>query len=104
MKIVLRTFMVSIAVATLLVGCGSSSMEEQLDWITKWNSPINYEEQLTMLNQCIKEAGIRSIMEELSSKQRQVLDDCELNYILVQAEQEGVVLDEDVILDNIIML
>ena len=88
--------------ALVLTGCGSSSEEDQLAWMQNWNSFANYEQKLALINTCFEQAGIKNMMEEMSSSQSKMFDECELEFIEILAENEGVTLDQDVIKANLI--
>ncbi len=98
----IKLALITAVVAMTLTGCGSSSQEDQLNWIVKWKN--NYEQNMKMLSVCFKEAGVRSMTQQLSKQQNKVINECEISYITEAAEDEGVSLDSETIQNNIIQL
>ncbi|MGI2174573.1 hypothetical protein [Shewanella ulleungensis] len=88
--------------AFVLVGCGSSSEEDQLAWIYSWNKSIDFEAKMKMLNSCFKEAGVKSKTKLMTDAQVAIMDECELDYIIALAETEGVNLDRELLDANTI--
>jgi hypothetical protein len=91
-------------VTTALTGCGSSTEEEQLTWLTTWNSMNNYDEKIKMLNVCFKEAGVKNMMKSMSKNQQKIVNECELSYITDKADDDGISLDREILAANILQL
>ncbi len=88
-------------VATALAGCGSSTQEEQIAWLNSWNSFDKHEEKLKMLSVCFKEAGVKSMTQQISKQQNEVVNECELSYISEMADKDGISLDRQTLKNNI---
>ncbi|MDO6639349.1 MULTISPECIES: hypothetical protein [unclassified Shewanella] len=90
--------------AMVLVGCGSSSEEDQLVWIQNWNNSLNVEAKMKMLNTCFKEAGVKSMTMEMTDAQNQIVNQCELDYVIELAEKDGINLDRELLAANTLQL
>ncbi|RKF13677.1 hypothetical protein DBZ36_18060 [Alginatibacterium sediminis] len=99
-----RNLLLVAATCSLLMACNSSTQDEQLAWINDWDSFARYEQKMEMLNNCFKQANVRSMSEEMSAKQQRTFNSCELNSIVEIAEDEGIYLDAELLQANIIQL
>ncbi|PMG27414.1 hypothetical protein BCU94_18945 [Shewanella sp. 10N.286.52.C2] len=90
--------------AMVLVGCGSSSEEDQLVWIQNWNNSLNVEAKMKMLNTCFKEAGVKSMTMEMTDAQNQIVNQCELDYVIELAEKDDINLDRELLAANTLQL
>jgi len=96
----IKLVLTSAVIALFLTGCGSSTEEEQLAWIGMWNS--QYEAKLKMLNVCYKEAGVHTGTKRMSKNQKKVVHECEFDYMIDQADDDGVSLELELLKDNVI--
>ncbi|PKH57297.1 hypothetical protein CXF83_02750 [Shewanella sp. Choline-02u-19] len=90
--------------AIILVGCGSSAEEDQLAWIQDWNSSGDFQQKMKMMNTCFKEAGVRSLTKSMTSEQSDIVNACELSYIIERAEDDDISLDRELLAANILQL
>ncbi|MGX9463006.1 hypothetical protein ACWXWU_17475 [Shewanella sp. A14] len=88
----------------MLVGCGSSSEDEQLAWIQNWNTSINYKVKMKMLNTCFNVAGVKSKTKQMTDSQIEMLNECELDYIIELAEKDDIGLDRELLANHILQL
>ncbi|WP_166371813.1 hypothetical protein [Psychromonas sp. SA13A] len=86
-------------VALMLTGCGSSTQEEQLTWLSGWDS--QYEAKIEMVNVCYKEAGVHKGTKRISKSQQEVINKCEFAYITEQADNDGVSLELETLKNNV---
>jgi hypothetical protein len=85
--------------ALTLTGCGSSTQEEQLAWLSGWDG--QYEAKMQMLNVCYKEAGVYKGTKRISKIQKQVIHECEFTYITEQADNDGISLEMETLKNNV---
>jgi len=90
--------------AMVLVGCGSSSEEDQLAWIQNWNNSLNFEAKMKMLNTCFKVAGVKSKTMQMTATQSETMNQCELDYVMELAEKDDINLDRDLLAANTLQL
>jgi hypothetical protein len=90
--------------AMVLVGCGSSSEEDQLAWIQNWNNSLNFEAKMKMLNTCFKVAGVKSKTMQMTATQSEIMNQCELDYVMELAEKDDINLDRDLLAANTLQL
>ncbi|CAH0526217.1 hypothetical protein [Vibrio hippocampi] len=88
--------------AAMLTACNSSSTQEQIAWIEKWDSFAHYDQKLEVIEQCFKQAKVRSLMDDMTDRQSQVYNACTLELITKIAEGEGVYLEKKVLQANIV--
>jgi hypothetical protein len=86
-------------VALTLTGCGSSTQEEQLTWLSGWDD--QYEAKMQMLNVCYKDAGVHRGTKRISKSQKEVIHECEFTYITEQADNDGVSLEMETLKNNV---
>ena len=87
-------------IALGLTGCGSSTEEEQLAWLDKWNG--QYKAKITMFNVCYREAGVYKGAKHISKSQKKVVHACQFAYMTEQADNDGVILDRELLENNVI--
>ena len=97
----IKVALIMATLATALTGCGSSSEEEQLTWLTTWND--NYERKIKMLNVCFKKASVK-MNKNMSKKQQAIVNECKFSYITEKADDDGVSLDREILQANILQL
>lgn len=94
--------LIACAAVITLTACGGSTEEEQLQWLSSWNSTLNYEAKMKMVNVCFKKAGIKSLTKAMSEQQSQIYNDCEVAYIVDMADVDDISLDEVLVKKNIL--
>jgi Tfp pilus assembly protein PilP len=94
--------LIAVITTLMLAGCGSSSKEEQSNWLELWNA--RYESKIKMLNACFKEAGISLQAKQMTPEQNAMANECELNYITAAAAKDGITLDKEIIENSILQL
>ncbi|RTR38640.1 hypothetical protein EKG38_10695 [Shewanella canadensis] len=90
--------------ALVLVGCGNSSEDDQLAWIKSWNNSLNFEAKMKMLNGCFKVAGVNSKTMQMTAAQSEIMNQCELDYVMELAEKDDIKLDRDLLAANTLQL
>ncbi|WP_350433340.1 hypothetical protein ABIS04_09615 [Shewanella sp. H8] len=90
--------------ALVLVGCGSSSEEDQLTWINNWNNSLDIEAKMKMLNTCFKVAGVKRNTKQMTDSQNDTMNECELDYVMELAEKDDISLDRDLLAANTLQL
>ncbi|NKF49042.1 hypothetical protein G3R49_00435 [Shewanella sp. WXL01] len=100
----IKTGLLVALTSAMLVGCGGSSEEEQLTWINEWNHSFDVDMKMKMLNTCFKKAGVKGLMDQMSEKQNDIYNECQLDYMIELAEKDDVSLDRDLLAANILQM